>query len=371
MKLLIDLSYIEDLHNGVALYAFRILKGMRDNGVKDICLFLHPKTADVMRQEFPSYEYVIAPEAKYSTLIPRVWFKLFANKHKYKQAINQIDCDIIFSPFHVVFYYWKMKQKQVRTIHDLFQFNSTSILWKIGSYITIPRIIKRADAIITISDYVKEEIKRKYPFAAKKNIKTIYNAAEFGMETHETRSLFDFSYILYVNSLAEYKNLLTLLKAFEAIKHNMPHKLVFVGKETPHFREVLKPYIDQHGLADRVVHLKTVSDEELMALYQHTTLFVTPSLLEGFGFTPIEAALCNAPVISTKETALYETTKGLLNYYEPPMDHQALATKIMEVLQNPPSQKELEKISTCFREEYNNRKIAREVYEFITSVHEG
>lgn len=371
MKLLIDLSYAEELPVGVVLYALRIIRGMRDNGVKDICLFLNPKTAEAIHQEFPEYEYVIAPKKKETHLIPRVWYGLLATEYNYSQAINQIDCDIVFSPFHPLFSFGKKKKKYVRTFHDLFQFDQASTVWGIGVRATTSLMIKNADAIITISDYVKNEILKKYKFAAKKNIKTIYNAAELGVNTYETSSFIDSDYILCVNALIGKKNILTLLKAFAAIKERTSHKLVIVGGESPHYRDVLKPYIDQQELADRVVHLKRVSDEELASLYQHASLFVTSSLLEGFGFTPIEAAMFEIPVISSKETALYESTMGLLNYYEPAMDHQALATKIIEVLQNPPSQEELKRISSCFREQYNNRKIAKEVYEFLTSVYEG
>lgn len=45
-------------------------------------------------------------------------------------------------------------------------------------------------------------------------------------------------------------------------------------------------------------------------LYSNASLFVSPSLMEGFGFTPIEAAIHCVPVVCTKETALYETTKA-------------------------------------------------------------
>ncbi|MDH6314012.1 glycosyltransferase involved in cell wall biosynthesis [Parabacteroides sp. PFB2-10] len=368
MKLLIDLSYIENLHNGVALYAFRILKGMRDNGVKDICLFLNPKTAEIVQNEFPSYAYVIAPKIE-ANLINKVWYRRLVTSYNYSKIINKMDCEIVFTPFSDPFYFWKIRKKHVRTIHDLQELRVYSRFWIFCGKIFVPIKIKNSDALITISDFVKQDVLKKYKFAAKKNIKKIY--APIDVNRQDTLPLLDFRYILCVNTLAEYKNVMTLLKAFEEIKDSIPHKLVLVGGVTSYLSDVIKPYITDHNLENRVVHFNKVTDNELKSLYQHTSLFVTPSLQEGFGATPIEAALCNTPVISSKETALYESTMGLLNYYEPAMDHQALATKIMEVLQNPPSQEELEKISSSFKEQYNNRKIAKEVYEFITSVYEG
>lgn len=368
MKLLVDLTYLKSFHAGVNIYAIRILKGMRDNGIKDICLLLHPITAEALQKEFPSFEHIVIPDTA-SYLINKEWYKIIATGYSNRKRINQMDCDIVFSPFNLPFSFWKLKKKHVRTIHDLQEMKIHSRFWSLCGHIVFPIRFWNSDAIITISNHVKNEILKKYWFASKKNMKKISVAVE--MCGQDSSPLLDFEYILCVNSLVKYKNTITLLKAFNAIKEDIPHQLVLVGGNTPFATNVLKPYIVENHLESRIVHFEKITDEELKSLYQYASLFVTPSLIEGFGATPIEAALCNTPVISTKETALYETTMGLLNYYEPATDSQALESKIREVLQNPPSQEELKKISTCFREQYDNRKIAKDVYEFITSVYEN
>ena len=67
-----------------------------------------------------------------------------------------------------------------------------------------------------------------------------------------------------------------------------------------------------------------VTDEERNWLLTNAALFVTPSLFEGFGRTPVEAAICRIPVISTKETSLFEATQGLCSYVENPTDEKEL-----------------------------------------------
>lgn len=75
-----------------------------------------------------------------------------------------------------------------------------------------------------------------------------------------------------------------------------------------------------------ILHFSKPIDDQLLAqYYQFADLFIHPSLLEGFGYPPIEAAIHKTPVLTTKETALYESTMGILNYYEPATDSQALA----------------------------------------------
>ena len=88
----------------------------------------------------------------------------------------------------------------------------------------------------------------------------------------------------------------------------------------------------------------------------HVAIEAKASLREGFGYTPIEAALCKVPVICSRCEALPYSTQGLLNYYEPAKDYKALACKIDEVLNNPPSEQQLEKIAEKYKKDYSSER---------------
>ena len=75
--------------------------------------------------------------------------------------------------------------------------------------------------------------------------------------------------------------------------------------------------------------------------------------MEGFGFTPIEAAMYKTSVISSKETALFETTMGLLDYYEPATDFNVLSEKIYSVLSNSQNEEHLLKVSNTYEKTYS------------------
>lgn len=118
------------------------------------------------------------------------------------------------------------------------------------------------------------------------------------------------------------------------------------------WKQVVMPYAKDKRFADRIIRLQNISNEELKYLYEHADLFVTTSLHEGFGYTPIEAAVCGCPVISSTCEALPDTPQGLLNYYEPAMDEQALSNRIAEVLSRQPSEEKLLHICETFKSMY-------------------
>ena len=89
---------------------------------------------------------------------------------------------------------------------------------------------------------------------------------------------------------------------------------------------------------------------------------------EGFGRTPVEAALCEVPVISTKETSLPEATMNMVYYYEPPTDENALASRILDVLQNKPTKVQLKKIANKLEVEYNEKKIIEKYINLIKQI---
>ena len=170
----------------------------------------------------------------------------------------------------------------------------------------------------------------------------------------------EMQYILNVNALEPYKNQLTILKAFDLIKNKCSHMLVFKSKKTPYWNSMLYPEIINRGLKNRVILIdQNLSSTELKSLYTGAAVFVNSSLMEGFGFTPIEAAICEVPVITSKCAALYETTLGLLNYIDNPKDEFEIAKMLLHFITNPPEKDKLSYISNQFITEFSVNKQAK------------
>ena len=226
----------------------------------------------------------------------------------------------------------------------------------------ISRALKNADHIITISNFVREDLLNTFPKISSSKVTVIHNGVKLP-DFKKTNLPFKGPYILTVNALVPHKNVITLLKAFNLIKDTIPENLVIVGKESSHYKEVLLPYILNNGLQDRVILVPFASDDLLYSLYGSTDLFITTSLEEGFGFTPIEAAMSGARVLSTEETALKESTMGLVNYYSPATDEFVLSKKILEVLNN--DTHNAEAVKNALNMQYNPISQAQKIYNTL------
>ena len=210
-----------------------------------------------------------------------------------------------------------------------------------------------------VGDYIltEQDILANYPQISENKIHVIYNSVVLANFSICPNSQIPSKYILYVNTLHPYKNPLTLLKAFCKIRNQVKESLLFVGKETSHWNDVLLPFIKQEGIQDRVHRIENISNEELRWVYEHASLFVTSSLCEGFGYTPIEAAMCKCPVICSIQEALPDSTQGLLHYYQPAMDSDALAEEIIDVLlKNRPTIESLQYIAKVYSDYYSLEK---------------
>lgn len=123
--------------------------------------------------------------------------------------------------------------------------------------------------------------------------------------------------------------------------------------------EAIREYIAAGKMEDRVVILGSdLSDDERNGLLAGADLFVSPSLFEGFGRTPVEAAMLEIPVLTTRETSLPEATMELVHYYEPARDENALAEAILSVFSSPQSPEQRREIARILREQYAPERIA-------------
>jgi len=107
------------------------------------------------------------------------------------------------------------------------------------------------------------------------------------------------------------------MKKIKEEELDIPKRLVISGTGGKSEAEI-KRLISELGIANEIVITGFISNEERNTLYKNARIFLFPSIFEGFGMPPVEAMILGTPVITTKETSLYEVTMGKARYVDDP-----------------------------------------------------
>lgn len=356
MKVLIDASSINKKNTlaSIPIFILRLIDAFIAHSPCDVALLIDADFKDYFEKKYPSI-------LKYTVKRNFVLYRLpiigsIYGRNVYRKSIRNINCDIgIIASDLDRSTRIKTTFKRIQVLFDLKAVKDGSFFQKYRNKLFYDFIIKSADAIVVSSNYTKTDVLRTFSVPPRK-IKVIPCSVEPLTIRNVPNIDCPSKFILYVNTLLPHKNAITLIKAFEKIQKTNDVDLVLVGKETSYWKKVLLPYIRNHNLGSRIFLFQNLTRDELQFLYNKSSLFVTPSLREGFGYTPIEAALSRIPVISSTCEALPDSTQNLLNYYSPAKDYNALAKKITEILSSPPSQEHLNAIAAKYTEDYSPQK---------------
>ena len=379
MKVLIDMTFVspKSMHQSLPIAVMRMLGGVPKEDRSKLKLLFDTGCAEMLHKKFPDYDYITVNVWNIRKFYydPRKFMVPFA----FRRAINNSGCDAVFFTTDGSRYArFKLAIPTIVEINDLkwlkedTQEKKRSLksfaldLLSGNTFKRYKNTIKRAALITTISQYTKDDLLQFFPDTPPEKVHVIYLSVPEIEGRRKPVGLNEAkSYILNVNTIAEFKNPLTLLKAFALIANQYGGKLVLVGRKTEYWNSVLVPFIKEKQLENRVLRLENLEDIELRYLYENADLFVTPSLHEGFGFTPVEAAIYGSPVLSSRSESLPEATMGLVNYYEPATDERALARAMKEILDTPPSKEERMSLSNTFLERYTARSHAINLLELF------
>lgn len=137
-------------------------------------------------------------------------------------------------------------------------------------------------------------------------------------------------YLFWVGAIEPRKDVPTLVRAFERIARDVPHRLVLAGPDA-WGAEAVDRALQRSPVRNRVVRTGWVSEDDKTALYCGADAFVYPSLAEGFGMQVLEAMACGTPTITTTGSAPEEVA-GDAALTVTPGDDQALAEAMLTAL---------------------------------------
>lgn len=243
----------------------------------------------------------------------------------------------------------KSKVKHIVTIHDLIFKRFPSTYKKIDRNIYNVKFkyaAQNSDKIIAISEQTKQDIIDFYKIESSKidviyqtchnNFKKRYSK-EFNNSIKTKYNLPD-NYILNVGTVETRKNLNAILQSIPIMKNDLP--IIVVGKKTKYIN-FLKVQINKLKIPEnRLIFLENVSIDELPSIYQMATVFVYPSVFEGFGIPIIEALYSKTPVITTKGGCFPEAG-GEHSIYIDTNNFEMLGNSIDDLLLNNEKQKHM------------------------------
>ncbi len=212
----------------------------------------------------------------------------------------------------------------------------------------VPRYLKRAEQIVTVSHFVKKDIEQAYSIDSNKisvacnGVRPIFQPVDLEkQESIRTGYADGQAYFFYVGAVHPRKNLPRLIVAYEHFRNwtQEPVKLL-IGGRLAWQQEEVKAAHAKSPYRDDIRFLGFVPDEDLPLLLGSSIALVYVSLLEGFGVPLLEAMQADVPVITSNVSSLPEVA-GQAGICVNPKDEIAIAKAMQDVYQLPHLREEL------------------------------
>lgn len=335
MRVAIDIRKLHDF--GIGTYIRNLLRHLaRLDRDTEFVLFCRPEDYANVRELGSNFRGVPERSAPYS-LREQLSLPWLARREK---------ADVYHAPHYVL--PALTPGRSVVTIHDCIHLMFPEYLpyHRLGTICARAMMYSathRADRILTVSESSKRDILRFFQVRPEK-IAVIYNATDEHFRIPPTedavarvreRYQLQDPFVLYVGNVKPHKNVERLIEAFALVRRRRMDglKLVIIGDEISKF-QTLRRAVLKHKLHKHVRFLGFVPDGTLSVLYRLASVFVFPSLYEGFGLPPLEAMACGAPVITSNVSSLPEVMGGAALLVDP-YSAESIAEAIGRVLSDP------------------------------------
>ncbi|MBL8013149.1 MAG: glycosyltransferase family 4 protein [Candidatus Omnitrophica bacterium] len=239
--------------------------------------------------------------------------------------------------------------------------------------------VRRADKILTCSEYSKKEIIDYYGVDPRKisviplSVSESYRPCENLDELNSYKRTFhiDSPYVLYMGNFKPHKNVLGLVRAFALIAGDFPElKLVLAGPLEHTYPQIVA-FVETHNLTNRVIFTgKITPKDKPQLLYSGASVFAFPSLYEGFGLPPAEAMACGVAVVASNTTSIPEVVKtaGIL---VDPQNTDEMALSLRRLLTDDHLRNQLMAKGLQSVRDYSESVINQKLYQFFEGVLKG
>lgn len=332
MRLLVDARYVDGTPSGIGRYTEQVTSRLIQAGV-DVTTVVRSIGAAELLGALRHVVWDVEPNG------PRT-LAAFA------QRIDTSAFDVFWSPFNIL--PRGVRARSVFTLHDVMWLKDPSFCtesrWRrvvTGSFYrhAIPRSVAAAEEIFTVSNASREEIEDYFP-AMRGRVHVTYNAVDptfaplppdVGWDQIAHIVPRGAPFVLAIGQGSPYKNHGRAVAAFRRAFASEPDvRFVLIRR----FERGPDPLLEEHladpAIAGRVVRLDAVEEEVLRSLLARATMFVFPSLYEGFGMPALEAMASGTPVVTSNFGAMAEVSGGAALEVDP-LDIDELAAAMRRI----------------------------------------
>lgn len=384
------------MHIGINAQLLSLGQNYRNSGVSRYIRFLLTELAkrpgnneytvfvngqDVIERfaaQHPQITYVSAPWSESRPAQRIAWEQLTL-----PSLLRQRHIDVLHSPVNVLPEMVPQHCATVVTLHDLAFLRFPEVLTRAKRMyhrtFTI-RSLQRATMVITVSDSTKQDA---YELVGipEERMSTVYTCIDerfsnvIGEEQKRTfraqKGLAD-GFILYLGTLEPRKNLSTLIDAYAQLRQrgatSLP--LVVAGSKGWLYQSIFER-VQQHGLEAEVLFPGFVPDTEQALWYAAATVFVYPSLYEGFGLPVTEALVCGTPAVTSNVSSLPEAGANIAVTVDP-QDATALAEAILQAITDQELRERTRLLAPALARQFSAQAMAEKtiaVYEQAAMTH--
>ncbi|MDO6527442.1 glycosyltransferase family 1 protein [Motilimonas sp. 1_MG-2023] len=304
----VDVRWMLGKVRGMGRYATQLIAPVRAS-----CTGLAPTGSEVKNMAsvckgnsfFPWWEQVVLPK--------------LAKSHSF---------DFLICPYNTAPLIKPANTKLILVVHDLIFLRSfkelplsVSVYQTLGRLYRraiVPRVVKNADVLLTVSEFTKQELVERFKLDAHK-VQVIPNAiSDDWLRLAPLPTVLRKPYLFTVTGEAPSKNVIRLIEAFALAKQSFSdnYSLKIAGIKKEHHSQFIARAVSLR-VANDVEFLGFISNEELQCLYREATGFIFASLFEGFGIPLIEAMAAGTPVCCSNTTSLPEVVGNAALLFDP------------------------------------------------------
>ncbi|MGQ9846032.1 MAG: glycosyltransferase family 4 protein [Bacteroidales bacterium] len=323
----------------------------------------------------PTKVRIVGPNSWIGRLFPSYWRSLLITTQLLQEKPDIYHGLSNELPFGIT----STKIKTVVTIHDLifkrypqwYKPLDIKIYDRKFSY-----AVQNADVVIAVSKQTANDIISFYNIPPEK-VKVVYQSCnplffnylekDILLATQKKYQL-PKQYLLNVGTIEERKNLHRLIEAIYIAKIDIP--LVVIGKKTDYFNRKIIPLIKQYRLQKQIIFIDNIENSSLPAIYQAASIFIYPSIFEGFGIPILEAQASGTPVL-TSTGSCFNEAGGPHSAYANPFDAEDIAKQLLDLINNKERRISMIEKGRIYARQFNDKQCAEnlmKIYEQLLRI---